>query len=232
MKWVNPAASALAWSGEISNYDAKLEIAKKVARKANDGDVIGAGSGSTSYLTLQEIARRVKDDGLKCRIVPTSREIEMAAGILGLQSSSLLTEKPDWYFDGADEVDPAGNLIKGRGGAMFREKLVMRSAKKTYILVDPTKFVDGLGAKFPVPVEVCQDALHYVEESLQALGTRKTELRLAKKKDGPVVTESGNFIIDVEFSKIDAGTEAAIKKITGVVESGLFWGYTPEIVSN
>lgn len=232
MNWTNELATTFPWDTQISNKEEKQIVADKIAAMVEDGQVIGAGSGSTSFLALRAIAAKVKQENLNCLIIPTSKEIEMSAGILGLRTSSLLSARPDWYFDGADEVDSEGNLIKGRGGAMYREKLVMVSSGRTYILVDQSKFVDTLGEKFAIPVEVQQEALHYAEESLTKLGAEVINMRLAVNKDGPVITESGNFILDCKFKSVDGELEKRIKSITGIVETGLFWGYSPEILTN
>lgn len=237
MKWQNDIAQNLSWSQEISNYEEKLVVAQKVAQKVEDGQVIGAGSGSTSFLALKEISRRIKEEGISCKIVPTSREIEISAGVLGIPVTSLLIDQPDWCYDGADEVDPNGNMIKGRGGAMYREKLIMSStlahgSGKIFILVDNSKFVTNLGERFAVPVEVDQEALHFVETQLKELGASDVKFRLAKSKDGPVVTESKHFILDARFDKIESTLEHDIKQITGVIECGLFWGYEPEVLTS
>lgn len=231
MTWTNSYAQNLKWGGEISNYEEKLAIARKIAARVEPGQTIGAGSGSTALVTLQEIGRRVSDEGLECRVIPTSREIEMTAAALNISTTTLVCAKPDWCYDGADEVDDRGNMIKGRGGAMYREKLVMRSAPQAVILVDKSKFVAALGEKFPVPVEADPDAVHLIETALRDMGAKDVELRMAKGKDGPVITESCGFILDATFKKIGPETEKDIKSLTGVIESGLFWGYTPEIVT-
>jgi ribose 5-phosphate isomerase A len=231
MKWDKELQSNLEWSSEITNYAGKLEVAKAVALKVRDGDVIGFGSGSTSFLAANEIAKRVKQEGISIRAVPTSREISFACSELGIPVASLNDERPDWSFDGADEVDPDGNLIKGRGGAMFNEKLVMRSSLKCYILVDESKFVDKMGSKAPVPVEIHQDALMYVKMKLSEMDAVKSmKLRMAQGKDGPVITENGNFILDVAFEDIKPDLEKDLKSITGVIETGLFLGYPIEII--
>jgi ribose 5-phosphate isomerase A len=231
--WSNPSSKRVEWLGTISRREEKQAVARTIAAKVRDGDVIGAGSGSTALLTIEEIGRRVRDEGSRCKLIPTSREMEMAAGALGLTTTNLLNDKPAWCFDGADEVDPDGNLIKGRGGAMYREKLVISAADKVYILIDSTKRVQRLGEKFPVPVEILPEALHLVETSILHIpGVEKTKLRLAHGKDGPVITENGNFILDVRFSIIEPDTEKQIKSLTGVLESGLFWGFNPEIVES
>ena len=232
MLWTNPLSTKLPDYGEIANLEAKRAVAAKIAEEVKDGQVIGVGSGSTSFLSLQAIAAHVKEKNYRCRFIPSSREIHMTCLALGLNVVSLLDARPDWYFDGADEVDREGNLIKGRGGAMTREKMVMVASPKTFILVDQSKFVDRLGAKFPVPVEVNQESANYVEEMLLRLGASDTMVRPAKGKDGAIVTESGHFILDAKFPNIGAGLEKEIKSITGVIESGLFWGYGPEIISS
>ena len=113
---------------------------------------------------------------------------------------------------------------------MFNEKLIMLNAKKRYILVDKSKFVDKLGEKFPIPIECFPSALYSVKEKLFELGAKTATLRLAKKKDGPVITENGNFIIDTEFENITESLEKDLKCITGVIETGLFIGYNIEIM--
>lgn len=139
--------------------------------------------------------------------------------------TTLWNKRPDWTFDGADEVDPHNNLIKGRGGAMFKEKLLIKSSGKTYIIVDESKLVSKLGSKYPIPVEVFPHALSHVENEIRLLGASKISLRLAEGKDGPVFTENGNFILDIHLSNIVPDLEQKLKAITGVIESGLFIGY-------
>lgn len=232
MQWTNPLSKKLPDYGDIANLEEKRVVADKLAERAQSGQVIGVGSGSTSFLALQAIARRVTAEKLACRFIPSSREIHMTCLALGLSVASLLDARPDWYFDGADEIDAARNLIKGRGGAMTREKMVMVAAPESYILVDKSKFVEKLGQKFPIPVEVTQESANYVEEKLLELGATETQVRPAKGKDGAIVTESGHFILDAKFADIGPSLEKDIKSITGVIESGLFWGYNPHILSS
>jgi ribose 5-phosphate isomerase A len=232
MQWTNPLSKKLPDYGVISNLEEKQAVAQKLGQEVKDGQVIGVGSGSTSFLALQEIGRIVSEKKYDCRFIPSSREIHMTCLALGLKVASLLDARPDWYFDGADEIDASRNLIKGRGGAMTREKMVMVAAPKTFILVDQSKFVETLGRKFPVPVEVAQESANYVEEQLLKLGAVETMVRPAKGKDGAIVTESGHFILDAKFDDIGPDLEKQIKGITGVIESGLFWGYNPEVLSS
>lgn len=214
----------------ISNKEAKEVIANKIASKVKDRDVIGFGSGSTSYLTAIAIAKKVQEENLKIIAIPTSYEMKLLCSYYQIPTVSLLEKKPDWSFDGADEVSKEGWMLKGRGGAMFKEKLNIANSKVTYILVDYTKMVDKLGEKFAIPVECYPEAFYYVKEELIMLGATKIEIRKAEKKDGPVITENNHIILDVTFEQIEETLEKDIKSITGVVESGLFIGYNIEII--
>ncbi|KAI4453883.1 ribose-5-phosphate isomerase [Holotrichia oblita] len=218
------------WGQEIKNYDEKLAVAKKLAALAKDGDIIGFGSGSTSYLAILELGKRVKN-GLKIIAIPTSHEVSLLCAALKIPTLSTNAAKPDWCFDGADEVDSNSWIIKGRGGAMFNEKLTMSLSKKVYILVDNSKIVKKLGTNFPIPVECVRASLLHVKENLLKLGAESVAVRLAgKAKDGPIITEHGNIIIDAKFNKIGKTLEKEIKSITGVIESGLFIGYNIELI--
>ena len=230
MEWNSDIINNLNWGGTISNQAGKQKLADQVSAKVKDGDVIGIGSGSTAYLALFAIAKKIKAEGLNIKAIPTSIEIALTCTNLGIPVTSLYEHKPDWLFDGADEVDPDHNLIKGRGGALFKEKLLISSCAVSYIIVDDSKLVKKLGSKFPVPVEVFPMALPHVEEELKKLGAKNIVLRLAQGKDGPVITENGNLLLDVNFDNINAGLETGIKAITGVIESGLFQNYKVEVL--
>ena len=230
MHWENSVVSQLRWSQKIDNLEAKQRVGALLAAKVKDGDVIGFGSGSTSFIAIQAIAEALKQKKISCTAIPTSQEVSFACAALGIPTLSIVDARPLWAFDGADEVDPRHNLIKGRGGAMFREKLNIDSAATSYILVDPSKLVKRLGERFPIPVEVAPTALSFVSDRLRKLGATTLELRLGTGKDGPVITESGNMIIDARFDTIEPHFEAAIKGICGVIESGLFQGRNLEIL--
>ena len=222
------------WSGTISHRDEKEAVAARVAERVRSGDVIGVGSGSTAYLAVVAIGERAAREGLALTAVPTSLEVAQVCAAFGLATADLAEVRPDWGFDGADEVHRQGDvvrLIKGRGGAMFREKLVMASQRKTLILVDHSKLVDRLGERFPVPVETHPSAVHLVEERLRALGAGAVTLRAAESKDGPVLTENGNLILDARFDDVPDRLEADIAAIPGAIESGLFVGFPVEIVT-
>lgn len=231
MNWNENVIQKLEWNGEISNLEEKQKVAEKVAKIAKDGDIIGVGSGSTSFLAIQAIAKRIKEEDIKIKAIPTSKEIAMVCNYLKIPVITLLEAKPDWCFDGADEVTPEKWLVKGRGAAMFKEKLVIANAKKAYILVDNSKFVQKPCEKFPIPIEVFPDSLYSVKEKLLELGAISAELRLAKKKDGPVITENGNLILDAKFENVDRTFETKLKSIVGVIETGLFIGYNVEILN-
>lgn len=230
MEWNRDLLQKPMWKEEISNKEQKEKIAKKIAQEVKDGDVIGFGSGSTSYLTVIEIANKVKNENLHITAIPTSYEIQMLCTYLNIPTASIEEKRPDWCFDGADEVDGNNWLIKGRGAAMFNEKLIIKSANKVFILVDESKIVDKLGKKFPIPVECNPKAINLVKNELCNLGASNIELRLALKKDGPVITENGNLILDVKFENIDENLEKNLKNITGVIDTGLFIGYDLNVI--
>ncbi len=219
------------WTKPISNIEHKLKIALMIAQKAKDGDVIGFGSGSSAYLAVVELGKRVREENLKIKAVPTSHEIRYLCISLGIPITSIDQDQITWGFDGADEVGPNNWLIKGRGGAMLKEKIVMASSPLTYILVDDSKFVDRLGEKYPIPVECLPAATTLVIKELEKLGATEIKLRPAEAKDGPTITENGNFILDVRFNEVTETLERDIKSIVGVVESGLFIDYNIKIIS-
>ena len=230
MRWTGKVAEASMWAQEISNRAEKEQVARRVASHARNGDVVGVGSGSTSFLTVLALGERVRAEGLAITAIPTSAELALTCAAFGIPTTTLLAARPDWAFDGADEVDASKRLIKGRGGAMLQEKLVIASAGRAYIVVDRSKRVDRLGSKFAVPVEVMPPALHLACERLTAIGAVDIQLRMAKGKDGPVITEMGNLVLDARFDHIDDVYEKEMAAIPGVVESGLFVGYPVEIV--
>ncbi len=231
MDWEKTIIDSLEWGKEISNREEKQKVADKIASMVKDGDIIGVGSGSTAYLALLKIADRIRTEQLHIHAIPTSQEIKMACAKLGIPLTSLLEHKPNWTFDGADEIDPNHNMIKGRGGAMFKEKLLISSSPQTFIIADPSKMVSKLGSRFPVPVEIFPDALIHADQALRSLSPVDIKLRMAQGKDGPIITEYGNLILDVWFNNIPDNLENAIKSITGVIESGLFMHYEVKIIS-
>ena len=230
MDWNSDLLKNLLLADAISNLESKQKVADQIAAKVMNGDIIGVGSGSTSYLAVLAISQRIKNEKLHIKVIPTSVEIALLCSNLKIPVTSLYEHRPDWYFDGADEVDPNNHLIKGRGGAMFKEKLMMSASPRNYIIVDDSKLVNKLGSKFPIPVEIFPAALMHVEAKLKTVGAIEMLLRPAQGKDGPVITESGNLILDVRFDTIGKEMENNIKCITGVIESGLFQNQAVEII--
>lgn len=230
MEWNKNILSKIDFE-DIKNEEEKKDVVNKIANKIKDGDIIGFGSGSTAYLTIQAIAEKMQKENIKITAIPTSYEVELLCNFLNIPTTTLQNAKPDWSFDGADEVNQDKWMIKGRGGAMFREKLNIANSTITYILVDKTKLVKKLGENFAIPVECYPGSLNYVKEELLILGAKSVEIRKAEKKDGPIITESGNIILDARFDEISEHLEKDIKSITGVIESGLFIGYPVEIIS-
>jgi ribose 5-phosphate isomerase A len=230
MEWKSKLIENTTWTSNLINVAGKQVVADEIAGRVKNGDTIGVGSGSTALLALIAIAKRVKNENMQIKAIPTSFEIMMTCSSLGIPMTDMLTHKPDWLFDGADEVDPDHNLIKGRGGAMFKEKLLIRTSPKSIIIVDDSKLVKRLGEKFPVPIEIYPASIAYVESELSKLGVKNLILRPAKGKDGPVITENGNLILDADFKEIYGDLEKEIKSITGVIESGLFINYQVEVI--
>lgn len=207
------------------------EKAKKVAaleavKHVRDGFVLGLGSGSTVAYAIKEIGKRVKKGKLRVKGVPTSHQAFLLALECGVPVATL-NEYPklDLTIDGADQVDKNLNLIKGLGGALTREKIVASVSKQFIIVVDETKVVSKLGVDCPVPVEVLPFALPTVMLKLREL-KGKPQLRVGVGKVGPVVTDNGNFVVDVKFNSIDdlKKLDVSLKLIPGIVETGLFVG--------
>ena len=203
---------------KIENKEAKEKLAKKILDKVKDGQTIGFGSGTTSYITAIEIGKKVKQEHLNITAIPTSNEIKKVCEEYKIKIGNLIENEIDWGFDGADEVELDKLwLIKGKGAAMFKEKLNILTSPKTYILVDKTKIVEKLGEKCKVPIEVFPQALKYVSGKLEQLGASDITYR--------GFTENNNGILDVKFENIGQELEKKIKEITGVIESGLFLNY-------
>ena len=218
------------WKNNVDNKEEKLRLAKRMAKRVKDGDIIGFGSGTTSYLTIVEIGKRVKEENLKIKAIPTSNIIEDLCKELKIETTDLLHAKPDWWFDGADEIDEHNWLIKGMGAALYKEKMNMKNSEENYILVDNSKFVERLGEKHPVPIECEKDKIEKVQEEVKKLGATKVEIRKSNTNNGYLVTDNGNYILHAWFDKIEAYLEEKLVQIDGVLESGLFIGYNIIIV--
>jgi len=205
-----------------ANANAKKAAGESAAALVRDGMVVGLGTGSTVAWTIKRLGTRVKEEGLDILGVPTSYQAEALAIASGIPLTTL-SQHPvlDLAIDGADQIDFNLFAIKGGGAAHTREKVVSCSARKFVVVADETKYAEKLSR--PVPVEVLPFAARLVEQRLKDLGGAPV-LRLGKRKDGPVITDNGNFVMDVDFGVIeDPGALAErLCPIPGVVEHGIF----------
>ncbi len=190
-----------------------------------DGTIVGLGTGSTAVHVIRELGRRVSDDGLDIIGIPTSFDSDVLARQCGIPVRTLDDiDRIDIAIDGADEVDPDKQLIKGGGAAHTREKIIDGMADQFIVIVDESKMVDRLGESFPVPVEVIPMAYRPVSQALEHMGGKPVLRMGGSGKVGPVITDQGNMVIDVTFPAIPepAIIEADINNIPGVLENGLF----------
>lgn len=211
----------------------KHEVARVAAQGVESGMTLGLGSGSTAAILIEDLGKRLQAGDLTdIRGVPTSFQATILAQQYGIPLVTLNEiDHMDLAIDGADEVDPHRNLIKGGGGCQTREKLVDCRADRFVVVVDATKLSDVLGSHFPLPVEVLPDAYRQVMARLAEMGAQP-ELRMAVRKAGPVVTDQGNLLVDAKFAAINdpAALEKDINNIPGVVENGLFVGMADEVL--
>lgn len=208
----------------------KRATALKAVEYVKDGMIVGLGTGSTAKHMVLALGEKVKA-GLKLRAVATSQEtaaLARQAGIALIDSDNRWTI--DVAIDGADQVDPRFNLIKGGGGALLKEKIVAASAKQFIVLVDYTKRVPVLGGPFPLPVEVIPFGWGSTAREIEALTNSRVVIR--ERSGAPFTTEAGNVIVDVHIARIDQprDLEIALNQIPGVVETGLFVGRTDLLI--
>lgn len=199
-------------------------VAQYAAKQVKDGMRIGLGTGSTANYFIQELARRIREEGLQVTTVASSVVSTIKAQELGLPVVALEhINRLDLYVDGADEVAPDLTLLKGRGFDLVREKLLARASDKFLVLVDQSKLVERIGERFPIPVEVMPFAWQLVKRRLETLGGRG-ELRQTVNKDGLVVTSHGSLVLDMVFdTSIDSlALDALLNATPGVIEHGIF----------
>jgi len=205
-----------------ANADAKRLAGEAAADLVKSGMVVGLGTGSTVAWTIKRLGVRVKEESLQFLGVPTSFQAENLAIASGITLTTLNVHPAlDLAIDGADQVDGSLFVIKGGGAAHTREKVVACSAQRFVIVADESKYVDKL--TWPVPVEVLPFAAKLVERRLRALGGLPV-LRQGLRKDGPVITDNGNFVMDVDFGAIEdpEALAARLCGIPGIVEHGIF----------
>ena len=211
----------------------KQEVGRAAAVQVKSGSIVGLGTGSTTAFAIQFIGERIASGELKNIVgIPTSFQASVLAKQHGIPLATLDdVDHIDIAIDGADEVDPQMNLIKGGGAAHTREKVVDSLAERFVVVVDSSKLSDKIGTIFALPVEVLPMAIAPVTRALEKLGG-KVEMRMGVAKDGPVITDQGNMVLDVTFNGIDnpADMEKTINNIPGVLENGLFVGLATEVL--
>lgn len=196
-----------------------------VEAEVEDGMKLGLGTGSTVQFVLEELARRIEEDGLEVVGVATSQRTEQEAERLGIPLATLdVMNHLDVTIDGADEVDAHLDLIKGGGGALLREKVVASASQRVAIVADESKVVDRVGTGFPVPIEIVPFATRVLWPRVQMQGA---EVLLREGDNGePYETDNGHWIFDARFARMadPAQVERAIKQMPGVCEVGIFTG--------
>ncbi|MBD1844960.1 ribose-5-phosphate isomerase RpiA [Cyanobacteria bacterium FACHB-63] len=211
----------------------KQQVGYAAAAKVQSNTIVGLGTGSTTAYAIQAIGERLQSGDLQnVKGVPTSFQAIVLARQFGIPLTTLdEIAKIDIAIDGADEVDPQKNLIKGGGAAHTQEKIVDSLADQFIVVVDSGKLVDHLGSTFLLPVEVIPMAVTPVMKAIEKLGG-KPQLRMGVKKAGPVVTDQGNLVVDVKFDRIDnpAELEKTLNNLPGVLENGLFVGVADVIM--
>jgi len=204
-------------SAEVEAH--KRAAAERALDLLRPGTIVGLGTGSTARYFIEGLARKVRS-GLNLQAVVTSLESRAQAQAAGIP----ITERTDGWLDlavdGADEIDPAVNCIKGRGGALLREKIVAHASRRFILIADESKLVGHLG-RGPVPVEVLPFLWEATSRSIESLGGQPA-LRMAAGQ--PFTSDNGNLILDTTFGTVDAGLSAALHAIPGVMEHGLFFG--------
>jgi len=207
----------------------KEQAAAEAVKYVKDGMVVGLGSGSTASIAIKMIGEMVRG-GVSVVGIPTSRDSEILGKSVGIKIGELKDHPVvDLTIDGADEVDPKLNLIKGLGGALVREKIVASATKMELIVVDDSKLVEYLCQKSPLPVEIVKFAHHSTVRALEGMGC----VPALRMRDGEMfVTDNGNYIVDCKFRRIDRpkNVEAAINLVPGVVDNGLFVGLAHKVI--
>jgi len=221
---------------------AKRRAGESAADRVSDGEVVGLGTGSTAAHAIRALGRAV-DGGLDVRGIPTSYQSRALAREVGIPLATLEDATPDVAIDGADQAAPLGGgdatadgfsdadgavLVKGGGAAHAREKVVDAAADRLLVVVDESKLASA--PDHPVPVEVLSDATPTVRERVVGIGGEPT-LRAAERKDGPVVTDNGNLVLDCDFGPIEAAGDLATRldAVPGVVAHGLFVDLAEEL---
>ncbi len=209
----------------------KSRAAVAAAELVRDGMIVGLGSGSTATLMIRRLGQRIEQEGLKITAISTSDETAVLAGSLGIPVQDLDTVLVlDINLDGADEIDPDFRMIKGRGGALLREKIVACASNHRVTMITAEKRVERLGSTVAVPVEVSWIGVRHTERRLQQLGCSTT---IRRGPDGSVYrTDGGNQIIDCRFGRIDdpESLDRELQCIAGVLDTGFFIGLCDTLI--
>lgn len=208
----------------------KKDAGYLAAKEVKDGQILGLGTGSTTHYFIEAVGKRIAEEGINVMGIPTSYQSFLLAKKANIPITTLDEHEIDLAVDGADEIDPNFNLIKGGGAAHTLEKIVDYSAKEFIVIADESKLVDTLGA-FPLPVEIIPESVTPVTKALTDMGG-EVAIRMGQLKDGPVITDNGNFILDVKFEKIEnpIHMEKDLNAIPGVVENGLFTEMVDKVI--
>lgn len=216
---------------ENANSEKKQRAGEWAASLVENGMTIGIGTGSTVYFFVKALKKRMDEENLRFTGVVTSFQTRCLCEEMGFVLKDISSVAAlDLAVDGADEVDGNFNGIKGGGAAQTLEKVVAALAKRYVFIIDDGKLTDKLGSSFPVPVEVIPQAWRLVKNSIAKLGF-DSDIRIAKRKDGPVITDNGNFVLDIVLDKeydIEK-LNTAITMIPGVLETGFFIGYADTV---
>ncbi|MFQ5940504.1 MAG: ribose-5-phosphate isomerase RpiA [Nitrososphaerales archaeon] len=205
----------------MGSPDVLQNMTLRAIENVKDLSVIGLGSGSTVAVFIKALAKHVEEKKLGVHVIPTSLQIKLESEVLGFRIlDDTFIPSIDIVFDGADQIDARFNMIKGGGGALLKEKVLIHAAKEVVILADESKYVNMLNTA--VPVEVHPFARKYVYERLNKWGG-SPKIR-TNEKGYPFVTENGNVILDTDFGAIDdaVSLEREVKNIAGVMEVGIF----------
>lgn len=197
-------------------------MSTQVADEVNDGNIIGLGSGSAVASFVRKLGERVANHDISLTVIPSSLQIQLMADQAGLISiHPNMIPNIDITVDGADQINEKYNMIKGGGGAHYRERILLSAAKKSIILADETKYVKKLS--YPIPIETSKISRIYVMEELEKLGGKVT-LRMINTKGYPFFTENGNIILDTDFGDIENLNilQMKINKIPGIIDAGIF----------
>ncbi len=210
----------------------KEAAAERAVSRLTNGMAVGLGTGSTAYFVVAAVGRKLQEGRLHdLRCIPTSERTAEQARSLGIPLVDFDRYPAlDVTIDGADEVSPKLDLVKGLGGALLREKIVAAASRRLIIVVDDGKLVPALGVKAPLPVEVVPFGWETLPARIRALGA---ETILRKNPDGkPFVTDGGHYILDCRWNRIDdpVDLERKLKSLVGVVETGLFIGMASEVI--